>query len=122
MAKNPFNRASRIDVPIYDQVVYVACSREKYREMMQWVGQETGDIDLVAGQSRMMQNPSGHTFVAIGVFEGDESVLVHECAHAAFQVLSHVGVDPTERNNEAYCYLLGFIYREAKKRISLNGR
>lgn len=118
MAKNPFNRSSRIDVPIYDQVIYVAGNREKYREMMQWINADADEIDMIGGQSLQMQNKDGQTFIAIGVFEGDESVLVHECAHAAFQILSHVGVDPTERNNEAYCYLLGFIFREAKKRIA----
>lgn len=108
-------------MPIYDQVIYVAASREKYREMMQWVGCDSDDIDKIGGQSLQMQNQDGNTFIAIGVFDYDEAILVHECGHAAFQILSHVGVDPTERNNEAYCYLLGFIYREAKKRISANG-
>ena len=121
MAKNPFCRANRIDVPIYDQTIYIADSREKYREMMEWVKSDTRDIHIVGGQSRQMQNQDGQSFIAVGVFDNDESTLVHECAHAAFQVLSFVGVDPTERNNEAYCYLLGFIFREAKKRISLNG-
>ena len=122
MAKNPFCRSNRIDVPIYNQVIYIAGSREKYREMMAWVKSDTSDIDTFDGQSRQMQNQDGQAFIAIGVFSDDDSVLVHECAHATFQILSFVGVDPTERCNEAYCYLLGFIYSEAKKRILLNGR
>ena len=59
----------------------------------------------------MLTNQSGETLFMIGVFDGDQGTLVHECSHLAFNLLDYVGV-PVEAgaSNEAYAYLIEFFY------------
>lgn len=56
----------------------------------------------------------------IGVFNGAQNVLVHECAHAAFDILSHVGIPtPTDSANEAFAYLIDYLFAQFSKHVKL---
>jgi len=50
--------------------------------------------------------------MVIGVFDGNGSTLVHESAHAAINVFTHIGMDVNEQTTEAFAYLQESIYRQ----------
>jgi len=47
----------------------------------------------------------------------DHSVLVHECVHAAHNVLGSRGFKLTDESVEAYCYLIDSIYHRCLEQI-----
>ena len=114
---NPFSKLKKVDVPIYGQRIYLVKDRETFAACCDWIGIEFVDCN---GVSVQFEN-DGHTFILMGVFDGGAKVLAHEAAHAAFQILDLVGVDALEGNNEALCYLVGYIFEEAEKKGILNG-
>lgn len=56
--------------------------------------------------------------LAVAVLDGERATLVHECGHAAMFILQHVGIDPTDSNGEAYCYLLDHMYARFERRLT----
>jgi hypothetical protein len=56
--------------------------------------------------------------LVVAVLDGSRATLVHECGHAAMFVLQHVGINPTDSNGEAYCYLLDHMFARFEKRLS----
>jgi hypothetical protein len=59
--------------------------------------------------------------LVIVVLDGSRATLVHECGHAVMFILQHVGIDPTDSNGEAYCYLLDHMYARFEKRLTNTG-
>lgn len=43
---------------------------------------------------------------------GDYGSLVHEIEHYVFYLFDHIGMEHTEASDEAYAYMLGYIFRE----------
>lgn len=48
--------------------------------------------------------------------EPDE--IAHECVHASWKILTQVGVEITDENNEAQAYLVGHLIRLVNKTIA----
>lgn len=51
----------------------------------------------------------------VGVFDGSRGTLVHELAHAAFNVMQYIGQPVDADHSEAFCYLQTSFYEQAVK-------
>ncbi len=54
----------------------------------------------------------------IGIFDSSSSTLVHECAHAAIMVFSHVGMPVNEDTTEAFAYFQESLYAQCSALLS----
>lgn len=101
--------AKAFEIPMYRCVVSIAYNAEVYKRCQAYFEDE--DEELYAGATRKYEEGSQYL---VGVFDGTSSTLVHELAHAAFMILDHVGIPiETDGNNEAYCYLIGYLMEMA---------
>lgn len=116
--KWPTNKLKYYDVPLYKQRIWLVTDREVFSECMEVLGQDRKELPYAAGKfSLFTNNKTGQSVFMVAVFDGTETTLLHECAHATFIVLEHVGVDAMERCNEAYCYLLEDMFKNLKKKM-----
>ena len=42
-------------------------------------------------------------------------IAAHECVHAAWAILDHVGVEVSQENDEMLAYLVGFLMEKVEK-------
>lgn len=75
--------------------------------------------ELCNGASRTFSSNEGVLHI-IGLFNGENSTLAHECAHMAFDICSRVGVDIEQGGaNETFCHLVSrlvhFCEQQMKK-------
>lgn len=56
--------------------------------------------------------------IYLGVFDGKLGTLVHEAAHAVFDVAKRISYDPTYEQ-EPYCYMLEHVFNKARKALAL---
>ena len=114
--KWPTKKLKFAPVAIYGVNVWLATDIKTHGKAAKVLHTETPTHVSGCYSSHINEN-TGEMVFLIGVFNGDDSVLAHECAHAAFGILLNAGVDPLEGNNEAYCYLLGYLFRELKAQL-----
>lgn len=98
-------------VPIYGQNVYLIDNQEDLKKCLEYLGTEEV-ITACAGLSMTYEHADGETLQLLCVFDNNPFTLVHEVGHVTFNILRDVGVD-LSGSNEAYCYLLGYLYSEA---------
>jgi len=104
-------------VPLYNQSVIVASTPKRYNKVLKLLGMEPRPA-FGGGIAQMTSNGTD-TFFLIGVFDGQDSTLVHEVGHIAFFILDLVGVPVVSGGtNEAYCYLLGDLYRNVAELLN----
>lgn len=51
----------------------------------------------------------------VGVFDGTRGTLVHELAHATFNIMDYIGQPVDAEHSEAFCYLQTDLYEQAVK-------
>lgn len=107
-----------IDIPIYFGTVYVTTTLEQFRQCQQYLGDDPYP-NVVAGLCQMYQHGDGDVAYLIGVFDNKLSTLAHELAHTTFKIFKHVGIE-IGGNNEAYCYLLDYLFEQCFP-IIING-
>lgn len=114
MAKNTI----KFDVPLFECGKVIVCFSGKAfaKRFRKYNGGEFDEALLQsAGLFRHFHNAeTGDNVYLIGVFNNQYGTLAHEASHAAFAILDTVGVDVSaDEPNETFCYLLGYIVREA---------
>lgn len=103
--------AAHFDIAIYGGKVYVVDSLKKFNKICRKIGAAEADESYAAGCTS-----DGQGSYMVGVFVTDrKDAIVHECAHLAFEILERAGIDPREGVNEAFCYLIGYLYNEVNK-------
>lgn len=50
------------------------------------------------------------------IFAPQVSTLAHELSHAILALFNDIGIDPRQNGGEPFCYLLGHLMDEARKR------
>ena len=99
-------------IPIYNGKVLLCLTREEWASIALAYDGEP-DTENCKGLSIRYLNEEGRTYV-VGVFDGTIDTFAHELAHAAFRILGDVGVPVEDEGaaNEAYAYLLGWLFKE----------
>jgi hypothetical protein len=100
-------------IPLFKSAnVYLCCSREEWKQACDFLGGDTGSIEMLGGATTAYTNAEAvENLYLLGVFNGDVATLVHECAHVAFYTCRDVGVViDTDAANETYCYLLDRMF------------
>ena len=113
MAKAKWPKLPSYAVPLFNSGrIYLCRSRGEFREAMRAIGVDPGNVDSLNGLCRHYENEdSGENIYVLGVFNGSDSTLVHECAHATFFVCHDFGVKvDTGSANETYCYMLDRMF------------
>lgn len=81
------------------------------------------DKVCVVGQARGMAGYSeGRQNTLVGVFDGDTSTLVHELAHAVFNVMHYIGQPVNAEHSEVFCYLQDSLFSQANAWLNKKAR
>lgn len=104
----------KIVIPIFDRAVYFVDDWDKYSQFMETVGVDVSDDEQTLGITRAFQHqPSMETVFLVGCFDESPNTLIHETGHLVFLLLDLLGLpNPTNDDNELFCYLLGYVYNE----------
>lgn len=109
------------DVPLFECGRIIVCfTRKSFAKQYRKYHDEDIDDDVLNGSSGLFKEfhntDTGDNRYIIGVFNNQYGTLCHEAAHATFAILDAVGVpaEPGEAN-ETFCYMLGYIVRQAGK-------
>lgn len=97
----------KFNVPIYGGRVFFFTSLEKLNQASAHLGLDPVGDDL-HGVFRRTRDEAGSIYL-IGQFTPKRSILVHEAAHCAMNILHYVGVPTNKESDEAFCYLLDHI-------------
>lgn len=104
------------DIPIYGGRVYCFTSIEAYNSFRTHVGCDPLDSPSAGYCTQYRNTVTGSTIYSIMVADSLPSTLVHELGHLTHQILAHAGV----KDEEAFCYLLDFLFRECGGDANLN--
>jgi hypothetical protein len=98
-----------ISIPIYDAQLHVAIC-DTYEDFEEKV-LETGYSDDLAGAGMITLCHTETTLFHIIMNKDDISYgnVAHECLHVTNKLMHHVGIVYDRFNDEAMCYLHGFI-------------
>jgi len=106
----------KIEVPIYNQVVNVLITNNIKNAALYFEANYPGiDMDNVeyvdAFMQRVNNKEKGVSKLYIAILEDcTPGTLVHECVHAAWDILDYIGVGVTADNDEALAYLTQFLF------------
>lgn len=53
----------------------------------------------------------------LGIHANSQATLAHECVHAANFIYDQIGQRPDVENDEAYAYLVGYVFRQYCKHV-----
>jgi hypothetical protein len=106
----------KIKIPIlHGTVVWVSVDPEKYAKWLVETDQVVEDAHTYAGMCHWMRfGGYDHQVIYLSAF--DNLTIVHECLHAAFQLLETHGIEVTPYNHEILAYLQGYLAEEITKR------
>lgn len=100
-----------INVPIYNQIVEIIKAKS-ILDIDDYVQNKYPEEQFPCADG----NQDGRTwttsqgYIIIGIEESSTDVLIHELGHATWSILNRAGVS----DEEAFCYLLSFLYKESK--------
>ena len=131
-------KAKMISFEIYDPL-YVAnvvcvfnCNQDEFAEFLRLqykciINYGENDIAIARQDSVVLNTTKGKTTMFYVWIEkyGDDSTLVHECAHLTFSIFDDRGVEISRANDEAFCYYLDYIVARIKcgaKEIEMKGK
>lgn len=113
MAKPKWPKPPGYTIPLFDSAnVYLCTNRDQWSKCDVFLGGSGEDRPFNSGLATNYENAEhGERVYMIGVFDGQLSTLVHECAHVCFYACSDVGVttNPSDAN-ETYCYMLDRMF------------
>ena len=113
--KWPGKEVSPYHIPIYGGMVYFVTDREVFADVRSYMTESVEHDDTqrfsLGCVQELMNNETGARCYVMGVFDGDMATLVHELGHLTIDILTNAGIDITEQNSEAFCYLLDTLYQ-----------
>lgn len=81
--------------------------REFYRKRRALTGR-VSEVDVLG----MVSCTDNRARMVIGVFDNDNSVLVHEISHAAINAFDYMGMDINPHTTEAFAYFIESLHRQ----------
>lgn len=108
-------KAIAINIPIYDQTVWLFTDKSTYMKAMASLGIETKLPN--SGVARWSEHTTtGEVRFVIGVFDNKFSTLVHEAGHMERFVCDYLGIK--KNDDEAHCYLLSYLFEQGRQYIN----
>jgi len=135
MSKKKNLKKFSVQCDLYDFVLDVWVWGDEYalREELRKMGEDHAP-DGRNGGYFIIKNPTNYNRVSrriIWIEEFKEDLLIHELLHAVCEIMMYKNIPLTEdeteevyhvATEEAWCYMLEFLYREAKKQIVASRR
>jgi hypothetical protein len=119
---NAHFKKNRIYVDVFSQYVFVFFTKEDWEKAFKFRegDQYNHDINGANGFSFKSvlvneERKESDTLFAIGIFENDPSIVVHECVHMAGEILEHIEYREQKQGDEISAYLTQFLFRETIK-------
>lgn len=97
----------KIQIRPYGCELMFTQSRNEFRAERAKYTADPIDLDTIAGCASDFQ---GGSFHIVGVFDGEESTLVHELSHVTIKVMHHIGTEINDQTCEPFCYLLEDLF------------
>jgi hypothetical protein len=119
MKKPKWPKVHEFYVPIYGGRVVLCRTYEQWRQCVLYLNPNAEVFPTTAGATQVWPGVHGSIYI-VGVFDSKYRyrTLVHELGHVAFRVLGKAGVEThAGESNEAYCYLLDFLYGECEYQL-----
>lgn len=111
MAKKKWPKPSiEFPVPIYGGTAYLYRTQSEFEDALAFIGANTAQSKANGKCQHLTNNVTGESIYMVGWFNSQKSTLVHECAHMAFFILAHAGIDARESAGEAFCYLQDWLF------------
>lgn len=103
-----------VSVPIYPTGVYLCTTAKAVTKLCAENGMEY-DPEFADGTCQtVFDTDNGAMYVLIYIGRHEEATLVHECVHAAWNILDNVGVEVTADNHESLAYLTDWLYSQCR--------
>ena len=96
------------------QYYHFISDKEEFEKTMNWLG--LGCPKLYSGRCQVIINGDAEERIIIGVFNNDDSTLVHECIHAGLFTMEIIG-QKIPYDDEFLPYITTWIFRECKKKM-----
>jgi len=109
-------------VPIYDQNVYLVFDRKVAERCHAYLQLSEPWPISGAGFACAAYNDDGTCCHVVAVFDGGLPTLIHELSHLTWNILRRVGVKVKPTNNEAYAYLIEWLYAQTAPMLPKRGR
>ena len=106
----------KITDEIYKATIRVIIGKPQAYALREWEG--LGGEELREGHNDGITLTGDHLQVIIWMEKLDYGVLIHELNHATWHILRTCMIKPSAKTEEAYCYYLGFLFSECKKRLT----
>ena len=103
-----------IDMEMFPIDIYFVDDKNKFKAMCDWIKADA--VLEVGGRTIMHENEDGHVMIYIGVFNGLDSTLVHECVHAALFLAQAIGHKLGEVD-ELVPYATGYLFDKCKAKM-----
>lgn len=120
MKKPKWPKVYEFGIPIYGGRVALCRTFDQWKQCVLYLNPHAEVFPTGAGATQVWPNEGGSIYL-VGVFHNDRQryrTLVHELGHVAFRVLGKAQVDThSGESNEAYCYLLDFLYGECEHQL-----
>jgi len=111
-------RSSEIEIPIYNRSVTL-CLFEDEEEIKGYL-KNNFDVDIIGLEVEAYAANDGKQFYLLFNSSNLEDVhIVHECMHLVYWTLDDAGIILSDETQEAYCYLMGYLFTEVKNSLKL---
>jgi len=106
-------KRSHIYVPILGANGNIVFSLKEYKEICK----KKHEFDYTDDHhnANCLMNDTNGSFV-IGIFEDEDTHILHECVHIALWLLKIRDIDPSDSLGELLAYLTEYLYEEVKKK------
>lgn len=111
-------RVMRIDVPMYEQVIYFSDSLEKSEKRMRRDGlqpedYESGGQGSCHGLVKYAGNPEKNVWIKhVVVTKGSVNTLAHETFHCVASVMRDISCGDILEEQEPSAYLMGYLFEK----------
>lgn len=119
---NAHFKKNRIYIDVFTQYVFVFFTKDDWEKAFKFreCDEYNHDIYPASGFSykSVLENhetKTNDTLFAIGIFENDPSIVVHECVHMAGEILEFIQYKEQKQGDEISAYLTQFLFREVSR-------
>lgn len=119
--KSKKTKTKRLIIPVYEQALVVSNDTQDMiktvkRQYKYDLTDDATSMGTCSGWVMTLDNPE---FASVTIlYAEDLQTLVHESVHAAWRILTYLGVEVDEDNHEALAYLVDYIYGQAVKELT----
>lgn len=98
-----------IKIPIFNQDINLICG--DFQESVEYISRLHGkDVILINNIDGVVYNIDEQIYLILDASYITLSTIVHESGHVTFELMDRVGLDVNDQ--EAFCYIQTFIFRE----------